>query len=218
MALGWKGQYFRYREFFLNIYTVYKTKPDVRMFLEILLSLVTVSLFAAFALKPTLLTISGLLVETKAKEEVLQKLDQKITALAGARTAFDRETQRIPLALTAVPNQAAADILVFQLQAASRAHSLTTIGISTGEITLVGEELKQKKNEGVTPLPDNASGIDFSISVSGNYQDLISFMGSLESLRIPIYFDTISLSSSKNDGGKFLILVISGRTPYLGVM
>jgi hypothetical protein len=61
MALGWRQGYSRYRAYFLNIYNLYKQRPDLRMFLEILLSLGAIAIFAAFAVRPTALTIVQLM-------------------------------------------------------------------------------------------------------------------------------------------------------------
>ena len=57
MATGWRGQYIRYRGFFLNIVDLYKKRADLRAFLEVILSISTVTIFLLFALKPTMLTI-----------------------------------------------------------------------------------------------------------------------------------------------------------------
>ncbi|MCK4588646.1 hypothetical protein KAT60_02400, partial [Candidatus Woesebacteria bacterium] len=81
MALGWRRGYLRYKSYFLNVIVVYKRRKDLRMFLEITLSLVTISFFAVFALKPTLLTIAELTKEIKTKEETVAKMDEKIQNL-----------------------------------------------------------------------------------------------------------------------------------------
>ena len=85
MAGGWRSNYLRYRSFFLNIYNVYKRRPDLKMFMEILLSLGTISFFAAFALRPTALTIVDLLEQIDEKETTIEKMDQKIQNLLLSR-------------------------------------------------------------------------------------------------------------------------------------
>ena len=104
MALGWRKDYLRYRSYFLNIVGVYKQRKDLRMFLELLLTLVTVSFFAAFALRPTLLTIIELLKEIDTKEETLTKMSTKIQNLQQAQTLFLQEQSRISLLETTIPD------------------------------------------------------------------------------------------------------------------
>ena len=72
MALGWRGQYYRYKDYFLNIVALYKQRRDLRAFLEVILSLSTVIIFVVFALKPTALTIISLYNEIKVKKDTLR--------------------------------------------------------------------------------------------------------------------------------------------------
>ncbi len=78
MALGWRKDYLRYRSYFLNVLNLYKRKEDLRMFLEIMLSLSAISFFSIFALRPTFLTIATLLKEINAKKGTIITMDTKI--------------------------------------------------------------------------------------------------------------------------------------------
>jgi hypothetical protein len=115
MALGWRKDYLRYRSYFLNIVNVYKQRRDVKAFLELILTLVTISFFALFALKPTLLTIIELLREIEAKEETVEKMDTKIQNLQQAQTLYIQEAARIKLLETAIPDKPAPDLFVRQI-------------------------------------------------------------------------------------------------------
>lgn len=217
MALGWRGQYLRYRELFLNVLAIYKTKPDIRVFLEILLSLATISFFTIFALRPTLLTISGLLVEIASKEETLGKIDQKINDLGTARVNFERERSRVPMIKTSVSDDPEVDILTNQLLGASKQSSSNVLGLTIAEIVLLGDKGVQKKKEKTIELPESAGEINFSVNANGVYPALATFLSSLENLRVPLSLDSINLTLAKTDEGKTLVLVISGRSPYLGL-
>ena len=43
MAVGWRKDYTRYQRYFLNLFAVYKNRDDVKAFLEIVLSLATIT-------------------------------------------------------------------------------------------------------------------------------------------------------------------------------
>src|SRR4030042_569746 len=103
MALGWRNQYLRYRELFFNIIAVYKQRTDLKVFLEILLSLVTISFFGIFALKPTFLTIGQLITEVRGKEETVAKMEQKINDLNMAQSFFSQQPEKISLVKSAIP-------------------------------------------------------------------------------------------------------------------
>jgi len=81
MANSWKDNYARYKDFFLNILRVYYAKPNIKIYLELILSLTTIVIFSIFAIKPTVLTIIELNKEIQAKEETVRKINQKLDAL-----------------------------------------------------------------------------------------------------------------------------------------
>jgi len=215
MALGWRKEYIRYKEYFLNVLNIYKQKEDLRMFLEILLSLATVSFFGAFALRPTLVTIAALLTEINSKEEIVAKLDTKIQNLSLATSLMESETARLPLIEDAVPVSASPETFVRQFEGLAAKNGINLLGVSLGQATLLGEVKKAPPEEGVTPLPEDALGISFSISLSGNYPELLGFLTDLEKLRRPLAIDTTGITTTQRDEGKVLVILVSGRAPYI---
>ena len=79
MESGWKQNSSRYRELFKNLIRLYNTKPNIKAYLELILTISTVIVFALFAIKPTILTILDLNKEINSKEATVSKLKQKIT-------------------------------------------------------------------------------------------------------------------------------------------
>ena len=217
MALGWRKEYLRYREFFLNIVALYKRNQDLRMFLEVLLSLGTVSFFTFFALKPTLVTVAGLYKEIKSKQETVAKMDTKIKNIATAQNTFNVESTRILITQNSVPDLASPETFVRQIEGLAAGSSLNLLGISIGQLTLAGEAKKVPTSEGdIAPLPEGAPALTFSISVNGAYAGLSSFLSELENLRRPVKIDNVGFTASQTEAGKKLVLLISGRVPYLG--
>src|SRR3989304_9681514 len=156
MALGWRREYSRYREYFLNIVNLYKQRADLRAFLEIILSLSTITIFALFALKPTAVTIVGLLNEIKDKENTLAGLNQKIENLKTARNVYNgsqTQIQNIDNALTTLPQP---NLFARQIEGLISKDAVNILGISVGEITLYGKEPQVKKSKEASPLPGGA--------------------------------------------------------------
>lgn len=214
MALGWRGQYLRYRELLLNVVTIYKQRPDLKAFLEILLSLGTISFFGIFALKPTFLTIGQLITEVRGKEEIVAKMEQKINDLNTAQSFFSQQPEKISLVKSAIPEIPEPQTFVRQIEGVAAKDSVNVLGISLGEVTLVGTTASKSATEEI-PLPQGALGLNYSISISGNYPALFSFLSEFENLRRPVKIDNLGITSSETEQGKVIIMVISGRTPYL---
>ena len=216
MAQGWRKEYSRYKEYFLNVVNLYKQRADLRVFLEIILSLTTITIFAIFALKPTAVTIIGLVNEIKDKENSLSGLNQKINDLKTARNIYNQsqtQIQNIDAALSTAPQP---NIFARQIEGLVSKDAVNISGLSVGEITLYGKDPQVKKSKETKPLPEDAKEMPVSINVSGSYQTLTNFIKDFESLRIPTKIDVLTINSSLTSLGQIIILIISGRVPYIG--
>ena len=192
MALGWREQYSRYKGFFLNILALYKKRADLKMFLEVILSIITITIFSLFALKPTALTIIALVKEVQGKESLIEKLDQKISNLEKAREVFSQEQSAIPIIESAIPDSPSPDILVRQIEGLAAKNSVGILGISMGEVALIGNKAKE---------------VSISISITSAYQNLNLMIKDIENLRIPVKIDTLGINANT--------AIISGKVPIL---
>ncbi len=217
MAVGWRGQYLRYREFFLNIMELYQRRADLRAFLEIVLSLTTITIFSVFALRPTAITIISLLNEIKGKQETVSGLEQKVRNLATAQNVYAQNQAFIPDIDAAISTLPTPDVLVRQVEGIAAKNSVKVLGMSIGEVVLIGEPSAQKRAATtVEPLPAGAQEMPISISVSGTYQTLDAFIKDFENLRIPNKIDVLGINTTATDTGNVIVAVISGRTPFIG--
>ncbi len=215
MALGWRGQYLRYREFFLNISALYKKRADLRAFLEVILSITTVVIFLLFALKPTALTIISLLQEIKEKQATVAGLTQKVQDLNKANNVFAENQSFIPDIEKSVATGPAPDAIVQQVEGIAAKDSTTILGISVGQVTLVGTAPVKKSSTDLKPLPEGAVEMPISISVRGEFPSLLAFIKDVENLRIAIKIDSIGITASETDAGQIIVAVVAGRVPYL---
>lgn len=215
MALGWKKDYLRYKELFLKLLIVYKKRNDVRMFLEILLSLITITIFSMFALRPTLLTISQLIKDNREKQETINKMEQKIKNITIAQNIYDQNIEKIPLIEQAIPNSPTPENLLRQIEGIAYLDSVTIVGSSVNEVVLIGEEKKKDKKNEIKNLPENVSTITFSINVTGPYLSLYKFLIDVENSRRPFIINSINLNSSKTEQESIIVMLITGQTPYI---
>lgn len=216
MATGWRGQYYRYKDFFLNIVSLYKKRKDLRVFLELILSLSTMIIFIVFALKPTILTIVSLYKEINEKRSTLSTLNQKITDLQTAANVFDQSQNFIPNVDAAVFGNPEPDTVSKQILGLASKNGVNLLGISIGQTIILGKSTTVKGTSDIKPLPESAQSMPVSISIRGSYSSLLGFIKDLENLRIPIKVDTLSIGSSQTQEGNVIVGVITARVPYLG--
>jgi len=216
MATNWREQYQRYKEFYLNIQSLYKQRADLRAFLEIILSVSTVIVFLVFALKPTALTIISLYGQIQEKKTTSADLAQKLNNLETAGAVFTKNQNVIPDIDVSIGDFAQPNISVQQIQAIAGKNSVSILGISVGEVVLVGSLPNKKTASDLKPLPGGAREMPISISVKGDYAGLKSFLSDLENLRTIINLDSVGINSSETEKGKTIVSVVSGRVPYLG--
>lgn len=217
MALGWRGQYLRYQEFFLNIMALYRRRADLRAFLEVVLSLSTIIIFLVFALKPTALTIISLYNEIKEKQNTVAVLDKKIADLRTASNVFNQNRELLPQIDTAVMNVPQTDTVAKQIQGIATKDSASVLGISMGEITLIGTPSKKSAaSTGLEPLPGGVMEMPIAVSIRGDFANLIAFLKDFENLRTIAKLDVLGINASTTDTGRVIVALISGRLPYLG--
>ena len=219
MNTGWRKNYLRYKTYFLDVMSKYNERGDVKTYLEILLSLVTISFFSVFALRPTLLTIAELIREIQTEKEILTNVNVKITNLSQAQSLYDSQRAQIALLELGIPKRAAPDVFARQIEGLSQKHLVAIIGITTGEALVLGEqsEIDSPEGENKNPLPGDANALTFSVKGRveiSEFQNITSFLADFEKLKLPAKIDTGKVSIVDDPISKYLLLVIEGRLPY----
>lgn len=216
MAFGRQGYTQQYREIFQNIYLTYKKRQDLKMFLEILLSMGTIIFFLIVVLRPTSLTIAKLIKDKESREGTLAQMDQKIQSLFDAQTLFDQQQSKISLLDTAVPNVPNPEVYVRQIEGIASKNGVTILGLTIDEVTLIGKDKEEPENKQLEQIPEGAKNVDLTITISGNYQGVTVFLSDLESLRRPFLIDSFSIKSEGGEGESSLItMAAKGRTPFI---
>lgn len=216
MAVGWREQYSRYRGYFLNIVNLYKQRADLRAFIEVIFSIATITIFLIFALKPTALTIIALIGQINEKKVTIAGLDQKISDLVKASNLYNQNQNSIQLVDTAVSISPQPDTFSKQMQALAAKYSVKIVGLSIGEVTLVGANKNFKPRSTLKALPEDSLEMPVSLNLQGDYPNLLAFLKDFENLRIITKIDQAGISSSLSSGQTIVVELISGRVPYLG--
>lgn len=185
------------------------------MFLELILSISTLIVFALFALRPTILTIIELVKQIQAKEELIAVMDGKIENLSRAQSNYFSYQDGIQSLSQAIPTGAMPDDLVYQLQGVILQNTATLDTTSAQNVQILGE------NSGFVPITEEAPGTgNYTViaDASANYASLEQIVEDILRLRTPINIDTLSISKvpvqDDQEDTDILKINISGKTVY----
>lgn len=217
-----RQEYARYGRYFQDLKEVYEKRPEVRASLELLLSLLTISFFIVFAIRPTALTISDLYSQIRSQKEIEETLSQKLSSLSRARQNYTKEQSRLPLIDDAFPKEPAPDSYLRQIEGLTVAHGVSLISYAVEQTLLYGkkppsfvasEDLEVKKKES-NPLKN----VRTAFSVTGQYQNVLGFVDELESMRKIFKIDTMTIEPAASFGSQkdqgILVLKVTAYTPY----
>jgi hypothetical protein len=217
----WRKNYLRYRSYFLNVSTQYKERADLKVYLEIFLSLITVILFAIFALRPTLVTIAELITEIETKKETLAVMDAKLQNINAAYSIHDQNITSIRLIKDAIPESSSPDVFTRHIEGLVIKNNTILSNLSMDPNIIYGEgEIKgTSTNTQTEALPQDSDALSFTVVLKGPltaYQSLHGFLSDMEKLRRPVKIDSINLSTAIEQQTRetILLFTINGRTPF----
>ncbi len=203
MPAGPTDRYHRYRQYVANVGELYK-KKKTKVYSGIVLSILTVAFFGFFAIRPTLVTIGGLLKEIKDRKEVVAEMDRKIDNLEKAQANYSRIRNDLWLIEESLPFDPDLPILIKQVESLARLSSVLVESIRFDKTNLQGE-IETEKGE--------AAG--FSMTVVGSYENLKNFLNSLDTLRRIISVESFGFTSRIEEETQVLVLTVSARAHYL---
>lgn len=179
-------------------------KPEVRAYTMLILSLFAMSFFGYFAIRPTLTTITTLRRQIADSRFVDQKLQEKINALSEAQVEYEMIKPDLGLIFTALPQETKFPTFVKSLEkiatesgAAIISLTFQTINLSTPEATGAASEIP----------------IGFSLTVNGNYANLMDFIGRLANYERLATIEKMGFSTKEEKEG--LQLTLTGQTYYV---
>ncbi len=196
-------RYHRYQHYFIGAKALYK-KKKTRVYTSIILSILTVAFFGFFAIRPTLVTIGGLLKEIKDKKAVVEQMDQKIDNLTKAQMNYSQIENELNLVGESLPQNPALPILIKQLESLARLSSVNLESIRYEKTNLQGELAKEE-----------SQATSFNIALTGSYQNLKQFLNSLDTLRRIISVESFVFSSKIEEEIQIMALTINAQAYYL---
>lgn len=171
MAINYKSSLNRYRRYLAQM----QQQPLMRASFLLVLSLVLLIILLLLVLRPTLITISGLLGQIKTQQQVDARLDAKIAALQQAQTLLNSLQPRLVSLDNSLPTAANLGIWSQAVQALASGSGIAITQFTIADIPYTN--IATSSSELV-----NLTNINFDITVSGDYTQLADFIDTLEKL------------------------------------
>lgn len=202
-----KVDYTRSREQITKILADFYHKPVAKVSLELFLSIGAVLFFAVFAIQPTLVTMSDLIKELEDKRELDQKLQQKVAALSTAQTNYQQIEPQLQYLEEAIPSSPRLIEALLLIEKTASEKGVVIDSLRVGEVPEEVEADLTKANTRRVAIP-------ISMSISGSYPTLRSYLIDLINLRRTFVIDTISFSRSSGRGSESLRATVTLSMPF----
>ena len=174
----------RYYNYLLKTKSLYQ-RPIVGISTTLILTLAIICVFAFFAIKPTLITITKLNKELKEKQEVNKILEKKINNLNKAQIAYAQVIDYLSLVDKALPEKVDFNQAASQINFLTFSNNLVLLSASFGKFDLVAS----------SPEITEVNALDFNISVYGSYADIKNFLQELENIDRVVQIESVVFSS-----------------------
>ncbi len=202
MAFDWQTEYHRYHRYFVRVKGLYD-KREVVVYTGLILTLITISFFALFAIKPTITTIAGLFKTIEQKKEIDKKLQIKINTLRQAQTNYSLISDKIALVDQTLPLEPSLTDLIYQIEILAQTHNVELRSLGFESSYLLGEEKKKGRKVGDYP------SINFTLASGGDFENVNGFLDSLENLRRVTGIETVTVKGIEDEETGLFTLNIS---------
>lgn len=194
----------RYFRYFTYIQPIIKT-PFVRTYGSMILTIVTLSVFIIFAIKPTVETILILQKTLTDQRQILDKLKQKTDNLSlGWRNYQSLDKNSKDAIQLSVPTKPDVGNLSKFLEEAANVPQASLSAIQFQSFTI---------NSSTQSGQQSLAEIPFTYNIEGPYQSLLLVLDNLRHMSRLVSVD--SMIFNKIEGGARLLLSISGKAYYL---
>ncbi len=195
----------QFTRYYTYIRPVFKNKT-VRSYSSAAFSIVTIIIFAYFAIRPTVGTIIGLQKSIKEQSDVFDQLKSKAQNLSLGKSNFDQLDPIVKSRITSlVPNKTDLPSLLIDLSSLTNNLEASISGLQIQPVELVG--LPAQLN------PDSKlQEIDFTYNIQGGFSQLRELLNRLSLTNRLIAVQSINIGRS---GDKGLIMTVNAKAYFV---
>ncbi|MBI2335064.1 type 4a pilus biogenesis protein PilO [Candidatus Daviesbacteria bacterium] len=195
------NRYFRYFTYIKPVTGM----PIVKTYGPVILTILTMTVFIIFAIKPTIETILVLQQKRADADKIVAQINEKAENLAKGKENYQRLNQSTKDKIQqAIPDTINLKSLIQTLEQSARTYEASISALQIQPLTLIAT------NEN----PENKlQEVSFTFNTEGSYQTLTAILQDLISGNRLISVDKITLNRPSE--GKNLIMSISGKAFFL---
>jgi Tfp pilus assembly protein PilO len=199
-----KNQFKEYQEKINTRLTEYAENKNSWRHMEVIITLLSITFFIIFAIRPAVLTISGLIGEINEKKETSKKMQSKINSVIIAQEEFALVQGKREILESYLPSKFSIIQGIVQIAGAASDSNL---------------EINQMNIRGIENMisPGNEfSGLEFSYSSKGEYDQLKTFIKDLSLVRrwIDVSSYQVNLADEKDQPVNILNFNVRGDFNY----
>lgn len=177
----------------------------IQTYSGLVFSIITVSIFAFFAIRPTISTIIGLQKSIQEQEEILTTLSQKSSNINTGKTNYDTLDLSVKENIELLfPEKVEIARLIDNLNSLANKYQASVSGLQFQQIDLIP----------TTRNPKNLvlKEMDFNFNLQGKYPELVKILAEFTSADRLIQIDSVSINQSSD---RNLLMTINAKAFYL---
>jgi Tfp pilus assembly protein PilO len=183
--------------------------PIARVSFGLILTIVSISFFAVFAIRPTLQTMAELIKQIDDRKVVDQKLALKIVSLTTAQSELVTKQQDAVVLDTSVPSSPNFPLLLTQIEKIASENNVTMGTLVTTNVPI--------ERDPKTVTTTDLESIPLTLSVSGDYPGVVGMLNELTHMQRLIVVDRIDLLPPTEQSATTLNMSLSVRAFAFGV-
>lgn len=195
------AKYFRYFTYIKPL----RRFPIIKTYGSTIFTLVIITIFIFFAIKPTIETILILQKKLEDSNQIIEQLNKKTTDLTETKKNYDDLSPRIKSRVEeAIPDRVNFNTLIQTIESVIKTYDSSISALQIQPINLV-PKLADKTG--------SISEIAFTLNIEGIYGNLVAILQELRLSSRVISIESVTLNKVSEGGG--LIMSIGGKVYYL---
>lgn len=190
--------------------TQFYQKPVAQVSSQLVFSIIAVIIFAVFAIRPTLLTMSDLIKELNDKQALSQALTQKVAALSSAQSEYQAAQDRLPILDEAIPPTPRFGEAIAIVEKIASNNSLLIDSIQA-------KAVPREDSTATSSAQKTRVSTPIVVTVQGDYPTIRNFVTGIQSTRRLLVIDSVIFNVSDTRSQKVLRAVITINMQYFGV-
>jgi len=166
--------------------------PIFRAYFSIVMSIFTIAVFVAFAIRPTISTIVNLQRQIQDKQDINRRLDQKINDLSKLQSDYQAVERDLPLIFSALPDNPNVSRAIILLERTATASGVALSAVSLSKADYSSTVMATR----AAVASVSSESVPINLTVSGGFENIKNFLQQLTNL--PRVFSPVNVQVIKS--------------------